>query len=407
MLPAPVAAAGLPHIYLTNGGGVLESVKAQQLSELFALPVAPEQVVLSHSPLRPLAARHGEDLVLVVGMRDCAAVARAYGFSRVITPADVHAQFGSLLSPHTSLDPLHYPTARASDGRRADGSDAVAEARALLGEVKAVLVLHDPRDWYVDLQVCLDVLLAGRPERVAERAAERECGRGKDKGKCTGGEGASHTYSKLCTTNLASSAAPEAGAEIASTGGASGFGLPQDPAHEPAGAQRASAPYCGAPHLGPSQLYTVAQALRGGYAPRHTPFYLSNPDLLYSARFDVPRLAQGAFTEVLGYLYARVTGEPLHPVVCGKPTAATYAHADALLDAQAAAHGAAVARCYGVGDNPAADIEGANRAGPRWDSVFVRTGSIPRSSLPLQQPKHDFADVRVAVDALLKAHGIA
>jgi ribonucleotide monophosphatase NagD (HAD superfamily) len=255
----------LPHIYLTNGGGVLETAKARQLSDAFGVPINPAQVVLSHSPLRPLSARHGKDLVCVVGMRQCADVAKSYGFENIITPADIHAQFGSLLSPHTSLDPLHYPSAPASNGRRADGTDAVSEARALLSSVRALLVLHDPRDWYVDLQVCLDVLLAGRPAPAV------------------GPDG-----------NL-----------VGSTGGASGYVLPHDPAHE-RGGQAASAPYCGAPHLGPSQLFTVAQALRGGYVPRHTPLYLSNPDLLYSARFDVPRLAQGAFTEVLGYLYRYV-----------------------------------------------------------------------------------------------------
>ena len=32
------------------------------------------------------------------------------------------------------------------------------------------------------------------------------------------------------------------------------------------------------------------------------------------------------------------------------------------------------AQIFGIGDNPASDIRGANRAGPPWVSVLVRTG---------------------------------
>lgn len=31
-------------------------------------------------------------------------------------------------------------------------------------------------------------------------------------------------------------------------------------------------------------------------------------------------------------------------------------------------------RIYGIGDNPAADIRGANGAGPHWTSILVKTG---------------------------------
>jgi hypothetical protein len=32
---------------------------------------------------------------------------------------------------------------------------------------------------------------------------------------------------------------------------------------------------------------------------------------------------------------------------------------------------------------------------------------LQRSTLPLQQPKHDFADVNVAVNDILRVHGLA
>ena len=59
-----------PVVFLTNGGGVPESVKAKQLSTMFDIDVQPQQVVLSHSPFKLLAQKNQklrENPVLVVG----------------------------------------------------------------------------------------------------------------------------------------------------------------------------------------------------------------------------------------------------------------------------------------------------------------------------------------------------
>ena len=49
---ASLRRAGVPVAVLTNGGGVLERDKAAQLSELLGAEIAPEECMLSHSPLR-------------------------------------------------------------------------------------------------------------------------------------------------------------------------------------------------------------------------------------------------------------------------------------------------------------------------------------------------------------------
>ncbi len=51
--------------------------------------------------------------------------------------------------------------------------------------------------------------------------------------------------------------------------------------------------------------------------------------------------------------------------------------------------------CEQVGDNPAADVRGANRAGPPWVSVLVRTGVF--SGQPGSNSAEDPAQVRRAV----------
>jgi ribonucleotide monophosphatase NagD (HAD superfamily) len=183
---------------------------------------------------------------------------------------------------------------------------------------------------------------------------------------------------------------------------------------------------------------------------------LSNADLLFSTGYPLARLAQGAFAEALSHLYWRITGksffyacgvffyfekfvltffyylpspgEMLEWMACGKPTNATYAHADTMLQSQhqrllteVSHHDYAsqptpgtfsagvsldqpIARTYGIGDNPYADIAGANRAGDDWSSVFVQTGTIARGVEEYAQPDLEYATVYEAVKAITDAH---
>lgn len=55
---------------------------------------------------------------------------------------------------------------------------------------------------------------------------------------------------------------------------------------------------------------------------------------------------------------------------------------------------------YAVGDNPAADIRGANQAGPPWVSVLVRTGVFTGPGNSERDPAHVVvSDVLAAVQA--------
>lgn len=57
---------------------------------------------------------------------------------------------------------------------------------------------------------------------------------------------------------------------------------------------------------------------------------------------------------------------------------------------------------YAVGDNPAADIRGANLAGPPWVSMLVRTGVFAEGSNSSTDPAHVVVtDVLAAVRAAL------
>ncbi|KAJ3217663.1 hypothetical protein HDU67_007486 [Dinochytrium kinnereticum] len=116
-------------------------------------------------------------------------------------------------------------------------------------------------------------------------------------------------------------------------------------------------------------------------AEQSVPIFFSNGDFLWSNDFPQTRFAQGAFRVALEAMYkviAKLTSRDLDYTIYGKPERATYdfAHKTLLQVAQKlyphAAPDSLATNVYMVGDNPASDIEGANRYG--WRSVLVRTG---------------------------------
>jgi HAD superfamily hydrolase (TIGR01456 family) len=72
-----LAAARVPYVLLTNGGGEPEAVKAAKLSSLLRLPIHPDQLILSHTPMRSRCAEFADRRVLVLGCRDVLGVARS------------------------------------------------------------------------------------------------------------------------------------------------------------------------------------------------------------------------------------------------------------------------------------------------------------------------------------------
>ncbi|KAI8985856.1 HAD hydrolase [Pilobolus umbonatus] len=106
------------------------------------------------------------------------------------------------------------------------------------------------------------------------------------------------------------------------------------------------------------------------YTVQDVPIYWSNNDLIWSTDFPAPRLGQGAIKVALDALYERLTGQPLKSISYGKPHAATYQFAEKVLHSLTPSTNPL--RVYAVGDNPAADIQGANGYG--WTSILVRTG---------------------------------
>lgn len=142
--------------------------------------------------------------------------------------------------------------------------------------------------------------------------------------------------------------------------------------------------------------------------------YFSNPDLLWAAKYHLPRLGQGGFREALEGIWAAITGGEkqgveLQKVVMGKPYRPTYefaekrlmSHRKHLLQHSSGPLGR-LERVYMVGDNPASDIAGGNNYesphGTDWASVLVSTGVYVDGTKPEHQPRKIVGDVWDAVE---------
>ena len=137
-----LASKRLPFVLLTNGGGELETSKAAKLSKLLNLPIHPLQVILSHTPMRPLCASLSSRRVLVLGCRDALGVARGYGLTRAVSALDLLRD-----------DPRRYPFIDCDRVPLPHREEPFA----------GVMVLHDPNSWGLEVQLACDVLRGGWP----------------------------------------------------------------------------------------------------------------------------------------------------------------------------------------------------------------------------------------------------
>jgi HAD superfamily hydrolase (TIGR01456 family) len=150
---------------------------------------------------------------------------------------------------------------------------------------------------------------------------------------------------------------------------------------------------------------------------QYFPIYACNADLVYNSNHPSPRYTQGAFLHAFQSLYSRYRHQDVKIEYCGKPYQIQYQYAEKVLHqihsqnrekSQVSINRSpSLIRYYGVGDNPASDIRGSNRAGKDWQSVLVRTG-IYREGDQLHKedlPNYNEDNVFDAVKRIFHAEG--
>ncbi|XP_054476063.1 haloacid dehalogenase-like hydrolase domain-containing 5 [Anoplopoma fimbria] len=139
----------VPVVFVTNAGNCMRQTKAEFLSNLLEVEVSPDQVMLSHSPLRMFNQFH-KMRVLVSGQGPVEEVAHNLGFQDVVT-----------------IDMLRdaYPLLDVVDHSRRP-KDGIPPTKGL-PPIDAVILFGEPIRWETNLALIVDVLLTnGNPDNV-------------------------------------------------------------------------------------------------------------------------------------------------------------------------------------------------------------------------------------------------
>ncbi|KAK9064128.1 hypothetical protein SSX86_018000 [Deinandra increscens subsp. villosa] len=147
----------IPYLFLTNGGGIPESRRAAELSQLLGVHIDPIQVVQGHSPFKNLLARLENELVVATGKGEPAVVMSEYGFKKAIS-LDEYASYFNSIDP---LSPYKTWTTKQPSNEQRNPSDSVPSFDVTSERVKAAFVVSDPVDWGRDIQVLCDILRSG------------------------------------------------------------------------------------------------------------------------------------------------------------------------------------------------------------------------------------------------------
>lgn len=146
----------IPHIFLTNGSGKVETQRVAQLSKILHNPISTEQFIQSHTPMRALAEYY--KTVLVVGGEGykCREVAEEYGFQDIVVPNDIIA-WDPTIAPYRVFTEEERKTSRPRDFSKTN--------------IEAIMVFSDSRDYATDMQIIMD-LLQSEDGRFGTRAKD-------------------------------------------------------------------------------------------------------------------------------------------------------------------------------------------------------------------------------------------
>jgi HAD superfamily hydrolase (TIGR01456 family) len=151
----------IPFILLTNGGGKHESERVKELRSKLGVELTVDNFVQSHTPFQELV--HGPEglrdkTVFITGSdaQKARTIAEQYGFKNVVIPADILHAHPTVWPFEPLMEAVYASSARPLPKPIQNGS--MADKDAL--KIDAMFVFNDPRDWALDIQLILDLLLS-------------------------------------------------------------------------------------------------------------------------------------------------------------------------------------------------------------------------------------------------------
>ncbi|TLS21662.1 uncharacterized protein PpBr36_09432 [Pyricularia pennisetigena] len=154
----------IPFILLTNGGGKHEHERVLELSTKLGVPLTTDNFVQSHTPFSELHKLKNKN-VLVTGSNAAKSreIAEAYGFTKVITPADILMADPTIWPFDPLLESVYASTARPLPQPIYKNYPHMKWNKHIARDylrIHAVFVFNDPRDWALDIQIITDLLLS-------------------------------------------------------------------------------------------------------------------------------------------------------------------------------------------------------------------------------------------------------
>lgn len=146
----------VPTLFLTNAGNELCSSKSAKLSSILGVNINPDQVVLSHSPLK-LAAEFHKKHCLISGQGPIVEIATKLGFKKVITIDELRQ---------------YYPQLDVVDHKRRNFAPCVL--KRYLPQIEAVVLFGESVRWETSLQIIADVLMCNGKLDETPREFPRE-----------------------------------------------------------------------------------------------------------------------------------------------------------------------------------------------------------------------------------------
>ncbi|KAG7998679.1 hypothetical protein I3843_01G269800 [Carya illinoinensis] len=147
----------VPFIFLTNGGGIPESRRAIELSDLLGVYILPSQVVQGHSSFKTLLKRYENELTIATGKGEPDLVMSEYGFKKVLS-LDEYASYFENIDP---VSQYKMWTTKWESSKCSCPKNLVPSFNITSDRVKAAFVVSDPVDWGRDIQVLCDILSSG------------------------------------------------------------------------------------------------------------------------------------------------------------------------------------------------------------------------------------------------------
>ncbi|KAL7982243.1 hypothetical protein Chor_009841 [Crotalus horridus] len=139
----------------------------------------------------------------------------------------------------------------------------------------------------------------------------------------------------------------------------------------------------------------------------HLPIIACNMDLLWMAEAKMPRFGHGTFLVCLENIYKKMTGKELkYEALLGKPSTVTYRYAEHVLKQQMESCGwsSPLHQLYAIGDNPMADIYGANL----YHRYLQSQAEVNVTAMAAESEKHPEAqrDCSISISSAKSCHSI-